>query len=215
MVTARQANRRYFRLAYQTGRHGWETQEPSAYMVRFLRRVIRLAGRGRLLDVGCGEGRHALAAARMGFAVTALDYEPLALKRARRLARSRRAVGIRFLQADFLAGRLPRGRFDVVLDSGCLHHQRKADWPAYRAALLRVLRPGDFYVLMVFSPAFGMFGRRRRKWHIAQGAYRRCFTRKEILRMFRQDFGVLSLLQEKGKGRGFWYALMRRRPQAG
>jgi len=28
-----------------------------------------------LLDLGCGEGRHALAAAKLGFSATAIDYE--------------------------------------------------------------------------------------------------------------------------------------------
>ena len=211
MPTARQANRRYFRRAYRTGEHGWGTDEPSAYAVQYLKRLKRNVPGASLLDVGCGEGRHAIAAARLGFKVTAVDFEPLALKRARRFARDAGAKGIVFRLADVL--RLPFGEdsFDIVLDYGCLHHQRKSDWPAYKRSLLRVLRPGGFYVLCVFSPRFRLFQGRRRSWHVAQGAYRRCFTPAEVRALFARDFEILELKEEKGQGRGFWQVLMRRR----
>jgi len=211
MLSARRANRRYFRQAYQTGRHGWAVEEPSSRVVRALERLSRLAPGGRLLDIGCGEGRHAIAAAKLGFSVTGVDFEPLALRRARRFAAAKRARGITFRRADALRLPLPAASFDVVLDCGCLHHQPKSDWPAYRAGVLRVLRPGGFFVLSVFSPRFSLFRGRRRRWHIAQGAYRRCFTPRDIAQLFARDFELLSLTEERDEQRGFWHALMRRR----
>ena len=159
---------------------------------------------------GCGEGRHAIAAAKLGFRVTAVDYEPLALQRARRHARAKRARIIGFRKADVFDLPFPASRFDIVLDYGCLHHQRKSDWPAYKAGILRVLRPGGFYVLSVFSPEFALFRGSRRPWHIAQGAYRRYFTRRDILELFGREFEVLEMVEEKGKHAGFWHALLRR-----
>ena len=136
------------------------------------------------MDLGCGEGCHAIAAAKLGFRVTAVDYEPLALRRARRFARQAGARGIVFQKADALSLPFSDAGFDIVLDCGCLHHQKKSDWPAYRAGLLRVLKPRGFFVLSVFSPRFYLFRGRRRSWHIAQGAYRRYFTRKDVLELF-------------------------------
>jgi len=213
MPTADEANRRYFRQAYRTGRHGWAAVVPSPYATAFLKRLRRLAPGGRLLDVGCGEGRHAIAAAKLGFRVTAIDYEPLALKRARRFARAKQATDIRFREADVLCLPFADSCFDIILDYGCLHHQRKSDWPAYRAGILRILKPRGFYVLSVFSPRFFLFRGRRRPWHIAQGAYRRCFTRGDILALFGSSFDILELAEEKGDERGFWHALMRRRTE--
>jgi SAM-dependent methyltransferase len=211
MLSARDANRRYFRRAYRSGKHGWQVEAPSPCAVRVLRRLKKLVPGGRLLDVGCGEGRHAIAAARLGFRVTAVDYEPLALGRARRFAREKKVRGIVFRRADVFRLPFADGRFDVVLDYGCLHHQRKSDWRAYKASLLRVLVPRGFYALTVFSPRFRLFRGARRPWHIAQGSYRRCFTRADIEGLFGGDFELLDLREERGQGRGFWHALLRRR----
>jgi len=213
MLSAKQANRRYFQQAYRIGQHGWATEKPSSYAAGFLRRLKRSIPGAKLLDVGCGEGRHAIAAAKLGFRVTAVDYEPLALRRARRFARQAGARGIVFRRADALSLPFSDAGFDVVLDYGCLHHQKKSDWPRYRAGLLRVLKPWGFFVLSVFSREFPLFHGSRRPWHIAQGAYRRYFTRGDILELFGRDFEVVELLKEKGDRPGFWHALMRRRAE--
>jgi len=215
MLPAREANRRYFRESYRTGEHGWAAETPSPYAVDFLKRLKQVVPRGKLLDIGCGEGRHSFAAARLGFKVTAIDYEPLALKRARRIAKAKQTAGITFREADVF--RLPfcDACFDAVVDYGCLHHQRKADWPIYKANILRVLKPEGFYVLSVFSPNFQLFHGSRRKWHIAYGAYRRCFTRNEIIELLGSDFKVVELLEERGNDGGFWHALLKRSGEAG
>jgi ubiquinone/menaquinone biosynthesis C-methylase UbiE len=132
-------------------------------------------------------------------------------ERRRLTAAARRAKGITFLQGNALNLPFPKASFDVVLDYGCLHHQRKFTWAAYRTNILRVLKMGGFYVLSVFSPRFRLFEGSRRPWHITQGAYRRYFTREDILGLFGRDFEVIEMLEETGSGGGFWHALMKRR----
>lgn len=185
--------------------------DPSPYAAKFLGRLKELAPRGHLLDIGCGEGRHAIMAAGMGFQVTAVDYEPKALVRARRLAEEKGIKGISFRVADALSLEDPKVLYDVVLDYGCLHHQRKADWPAYKSSVLRVLSPGGFFVLSVFSPKFPLFGGGSRKWHIARGSYRRCFTKSDLVMLFGREFKTLEMIEENGGRHGFWHALFERR----
>jgi SAM-dependent methyltransferase len=122
---------------------------------------------------------------------------------------------VRFREADVFRLPLSESSFDVIVDYGCLHHQRKGDWPAYMASILRVLKAGGFYVLSVFSPRFRFFRGSRRRWHIAYGAYRRCFTRREIVELFREDFEVMEITEERGKEGGFWHVLMRCRRKGG
>jgi ubiquinone/menaquinone biosynthesis C-methylase UbiE len=211
VLTAEEANRRYFEAAYRTGQHGWEVETPSPYAMRFLKRLTCLVPGGKLLDIGCGEGRHAIAAGQMGFQVTAVDFEPRALQRARRFAGLQGMKGIKFRRADVFRLPFRDAAFDVALDYGCLHHQRKSDWPAYRASVLRVLKPQGFYVLSVFSPAFRFFRGSRQPWHIAHGAYRRCFTSEDIARLFGSHFEVLEMAEQGGKDGGFWHVRMRKR----
>jgi SAM-dependent methyltransferase len=211
MHRAGEANPRYFHEAYRTGKHGWEKQEPSPYALAFLRRVRKQGGEPRLLDVGCGEGRHCFAAQRLGFRVTGIDYEPLALRRARARARALHVSGIRFQLADVFALPFPPYFFDVILDYGCLHHQKMSGWAAYQESVLRVLKPSGYYVLSVFSPKFNLFHGASRPWHIAFGAYRRYFTREQIAVLFGQHFNVLEIKEECGGGRGFLHVMMQRR----
>jgi len=212
MLPACEANRRYFREAYRAGKHGWETEDPSPCAVAFLKRVRKQVPAGsKLLDIGCGEGRHCLAASRLGFSVTGIDYEPYALKRARYLAMIKHVEGIRFRKANVYSLPFLPSSFDVVLDYGCLHHQRKSDWTDYRASVLRVLKPFGFYILSVFSPRFRFFQGRKRPWHIAYGAYRRCFTQQDISALFGRHFEILATAEEQGEGRGFWHVFMKRR----
>jgi ubiquinone/menaquinone biosynthesis C-methylase UbiE len=211
MLSAAEANRQYFRKAYCTGKHGWAVEDPSPFAAKFFARLKRIVPGGRLLDIGCGEGRHAIVASRLGFEVTAIDYEHLALKRAQRFAKEKGAKGIVFRIANVL--RLPPQdtAFDIVLDYGCLHHQRKVDWPAYKASVLRVLSTNGFFILSVFSPKFPLFRGSQKNWHIAKGAYRRYFTRRDILELFGREFEVLEMIEENGGQHGFWHVLFRRR----
>ena len=207
MRTARKANKDYFREAYRSGKHGWEAK-PSPFVLRYLDRLRKTLPGSALLDLGCGEGRHAIAAARSGFRVTAVDLEPGALERAKAKARAAGVQGLRFLKADALALPFAPGSFDIVLDFGCLHHQRKADWPGYEMSVLRTLKPGGYLIISVFSPRFRFFRGRKRDWHIALGAYRRCFSKKDLTALFGKKFKVLSLLEEQS---GFLHGLMERR----
>lgn len=85
--SAYEENRRYFRRAYETGCHGWHSEEPSRYVARNLAQVAAKTTGRRLLDLGCGEGRHCVLAAQLGFAPVGVDYEPLAIQRAKVRAR--------------------------------------------------------------------------------------------------------------------------------
>jgi SAM-dependent methyltransferase len=211
MPSAERANRRYFEQAYVAGRHGWETYEPSSYALAYLNRLRLIVPHGRLIDVGCGEGRHTIAAARAGFQAVGIDYEPLALERARKFVRAAQTKGATFRQANVFSLPFPAAYFDIVLDYGCLHHQKKSDWPRYTSSLLRIMKPRGFFILSVFSPRFRLFRGSARPWHIAYGAYRRFFTRKDVRALFGPHFKVLELVEERGGGQGFWHALMERR----
>jgi SAM-dependent methyltransferase len=59
---------------------------------------------GRALELGCGEGRNARWLAERGWRVTAVDFSPVALERARALA-ERRGLAVDWVRADATAFR--------------------------------------------------------------------------------------------------------------
>lgn len=108
----------------------------------------------RVLDVGCGTGRHAVRLAARGAQVTAIDFSTGMLAGARRKPG---AGAVTFLEHDLaLPLPLPPASFDRVLC--CLVLDHVADLPAFFAQLRRVCRPGGFVVTSVMHPAMELRG---------------------------------------------------------
>lgn len=69
---------------------------------------------GRALDLACGEGRNALWLAEQGWAVTGVDFSPVALGKAARLAETRQ-VQVDWVVSDVLQWRPAAGGYDLVV----------------------------------------------------------------------------------------------------
>lgn len=67
--------------------------------VDFILDIFQLPPGSKLLDMGCGTGRHAVELARRGYVVTGVDLSAGMLKEARQAA-ERNGVSIRFIQAN-------------------------------------------------------------------------------------------------------------------
>lgn len=208
--------RDYFRKAYESGQHGWPVEKPTPFVARAIRKMLQrkvLASGSRVLDLGCGEGRHAIFAAEMGLSAVGLDYEPLAIRRARGIAR-RRGVrkNLRFVVGD--AFRLPfrRERFDLIIDYGCLHHVRKRDTRRYLDSLLPRFAPGGRFLLSCFSWRFKHHPkeRRTRDWLVHRGHYDRFFRMKDLREIFGPYFDFESTAEERDGTYAFNHVLMRR-----
>jgi tellurite methyltransferase len=117
---------------------------PSAWLVE-QRALLTEVGRGRALDVACGDGRNAGYLARLGFTVDAVDISDVAIE-ALRTAVVARGLAVDPRQLDLEQGGLAPAAYDVIVQINYLQRD-------LFGALARALRPGGLLILETFTQA--------------------------------------------------------------
>jgi cyclopropane fatty-acyl-phospholipid synthase-like methyltransferase len=203
----------FFRRAYEAGQTPWPRLRPTPAVARLAKHLRLEQGRARLLDVGCGEGRHMICFAKEGHRAVGVDYELLALRKActREDARPVRSR-LTFVLADAFHLPFRRESFDALVDSGCFHHVKKADWSQYLGGLTALLKPGGYFHLTTFSTRFkhSPGERRRRNWIVHRNHYDHFFRKGDFLQIFGRQFEILAIEEERQTLHAFWHVLLRK-----
>jgi SAM-dependent methyltransferase len=137
----------FFDEIYRTGRPPWDIGRPQGAVLELFDTG---ALRSPVLDLGCGTGENALAAAARGLTVRGIDGAPTAIAKAREKAQAR-GVEVRFDVGDALALEIPDGSVATVLDCGLFHTFDDDDRRRYSESLHRILRPEGRAYLLCFS----------------------------------------------------------------
>ena len=146
-----------FRIFYRLGFTPWDGH-PLAQSLRTLVEGDDALPAGKALELGCGTGDCSIYLAEHGWQVTAVDYVPQALDKARAKAGAAGAV-INFAGADVTRlGSAGLGdNFGLIVDNGCLHNMSDADRDAYVREVGAVAAPDARLLIVAFAPG-GRFG---------------------------------------------------------
>ena len=127
---------------YRSGQTGWDRGHVSPQLAAWIDAGVIVPPQ-RIAIPGCGRGWEAIELARLGFAVTAIDYssEAVAVLQQRVAAAGQLAGSVAVVQADVLHWQ-PAAPFDAVYEQTCLCALHPDLWVPYGAALARWLKPG-------------------------------------------------------------------------
>ncbi len=182
-----------FAWRYWRRRTPWDTQVTPPEVMEFLSRNPP----GRALDLGCGTGTNAITLARHGWEVTGVDFVPEAIAGARRKCAGA-GLKIDFRVADVTDLAILSGRYDFVLDIGCLFSLAERDRSRYASGLGRLLRPRGWFMLYAWLP---------RPWKGGRAG----ISADEVDALLKADFEkVRTAVGEEGGHPSAWYWFRRR-----
>lgn len=136
-----------FDAIYAVGTPAWDIGRPQP-AIEQLARDGKLVG--RVLDVGCGTGEHALLAGSLGHEAVGVDTSIRAIELAEAKATGR-GVAARFVVADALRLGDLGEQFDTVLDCGLFHVLDDGERERYVDSLAEVVPRGGRYHMLCFS----------------------------------------------------------------
>ena len=116
---------------------------PTEWVVRFLGRHLSELPGSRVLDLGCGAGRHSLLAHELGHDVVAHDLSTQGLRETAARLRGRGATP-KLAASRFTALPFADESFDAVICYGVLYYADRSEFAAGVAEIRRILRPGGW-----------------------------------------------------------------------
>jgi 2-polyprenyl-3-methyl-5-hydroxy-6-metoxy-1,4-benzoquinol methylase len=132
---------------YSDSSDATEVERPSSW---FAWHAYRIRSASRVLDLACGSGRHALAAAALGAKVTAVDKDAASLEIGRKEAKARQ-LEVTWRQHDLEAEWPKLESFDAVLVFNYLDRSRMPK-------IVEAVGPGGILMMETFLEAQKAFG---------------------------------------------------------
>ena len=128
--------------------HGRVFEEPLPEVIQFAEwlKVLELK---RVLDLGCGSGRHVIYLKKQGFDVWGLDNAPAGLHMAKDWLRQEKLAAPLVLADVHRSFPFCDNAFDAILSTRVIHHAMREKALSAVHEMKRVLRPGEALLLAV------------------------------------------------------------------
>lgn len=124
------------------------TDRPDENLVSYIEKGIFKPG--KVLDVGCGNGRNSIFLAKSGFQVDAIDFSQKSIDWACENARSQ-SVEVNFYCDSIFNLCTSPHTYDYIFDSGCLHHIKPHRRNQYLKTIYSMLKPEGHFGLVCFN----------------------------------------------------------------
>jgi SAM-dependent methyltransferase len=201
-------------------RERWEAMPPLPEAVDMADRLGTEGGR-RVIDIGCGLGRHTVYLAARGFEVTATDNAPAALA-ACKANLEEAGLTANVIETEMTHYPFPDGHFDGALGSHVIHHTDRATLERILGEITRTLAPGGYFVWVTPTPRHMYCGRGTEiepgTWvdpDHPEGAIPHHYSTEEEVRELLHAYDILSLHEHEWKegesSRFHWRLLARKR----
>jgi tellurite methyltransferase len=135
---------------------GLRPAEPLPWLVTAAERM-RSSGVRRVLDLGCGTGRHLVHLGRLGFQLWGTDIAPHGVAHSRAWL-EQEGLAARLALADMRAVPFESASFDAVVSTHVLYHATRAGVQIAIDEIRRVLRPGGLFVGTFLSTRTWKYG---------------------------------------------------------
>jgi tellurite methyltransferase len=142
---------------YWNDQCNWDWWKKPAPEVLDLIRSLSPIERPKVLDLGCGLGRHAIAFALAQFSVTATDASATAIQHLNEWAHSLQ-LSIETHVCDVLAATLPSETYDVVLSYNVIYHGSREQFAQAIQQVRRLLRRQGIFFFTCPSRQDGKYG---------------------------------------------------------
>ena len=146
--------------AWREGR--WAETSPPLPVVAEFAEDLKREGAKRVLDLGCGAGRHSILLGKMGFHVVALDISETALKTLEGRLKTGSIDNITLVKHEMSELPFVDGYFDGVICTNVLHHGKLVEIKQAIREVQRVMRKGASAFVVALSSADFRNGNGRR-----------------------------------------------------
>ena len=198
-----------------------ETSPPLPVVVDFAE-VLKRESAKRVLDLGCGAGRHSILLGKTGFQVVALDVSETALKILEDRLKTASIDNVTLVKHEMWELPFVDDYFDGVLCTNVLHHGKLVEIKRAIREVHRVMRKGSSAIVVALSAADFRKGNgkmlERNTYVFTRGEERgivhHFFTRQE-LRSYFGEFEIVSFKErlipvEEGGNRAHFLMKLRK-----
>ncbi|GGN79049.1 hypothetical protein GCM10010112_53250 [Actinoplanes lobatus] len=137
-----------YRTVYENGAQLWESERPNASLLQIMQERPDVFS-GRIIDLGCGEGRDSLYLLSQGHDVVSVDVSHSALGRARERAAAANLNASGFMERDIIYLRgFAENSFDLAMNMGCLHMLvNEGQRASHISRVYDIVRPGGYFIV--------------------------------------------------------------------